>query len=323
MHWEVLPMNKYLRRQFSLIGWVLVAFHVIMNLFVLLGSVPEIFRLITQNWAPGRDFPLEEIINIMNGSGWGYWAVSALGLGLLLSVGGLDFWKREIWQRREPMNLRTFLALLAVFWGLQLPASLLTDVINAFFRLFNRDILQVYTEMVAAEEESFSLFVYAGILAPIGEELLFRGWIQSRLRRFGRQFAMVMTALLFSLYHGNLAQIPFAFFAGLLLSYTAEHYSLAWCMVLHMMNNLVLADLLPTILSYLPEAVDIAVDYGIYGVCTIVCIVLLIKKRKALMQEFTREPMDPRTVKWFFLNPGILVMLALCVKTCFDMMYFV
>lgn len=65
---------------------------------------------------------------------------------------------------------------------------------------------------------AFALYFFEiCIMAPICEEFIFRGLILHSLRRFGNGFAILVSALLFSMIHGNLQQIPLAFIVGLLL----------------------------------------------------------------------------------------------------------
>lgn len=78
------------------------------------------------------------------------------------------------------------------------------------------------------------------IVAPVFEELLFRGAIEGHLlKTFSRpQYAILLSALIFGIVHGNPAQIPFAFVLGLLLGWL--YYatgSLLPGMLLHFLNN--------------------------------------------------------------------------------------
>lgn len=90
--------------------------------------------------------------------------------------------------------------------------------------------------------------VYAVVLAPVIEEILFRGYLLGGLRRYGDRFAVVSSALLFGLMHGNLSQFLSALCIGLLLGYARVRYgSLLVCMFAHAGNNLLALglDLLP------------------------------------------------------------------------------
>lgn len=83
--------------------------------------------------------------------------------------------------------------------------------------------------------------LYSGILIPIVEELLFRGLVFRVLRKWiAFPWAMVISAVLFGVYHGNLVQFVYAGICGLLLAYLYEKYDSIFAPILsHMTMNLV------------------------------------------------------------------------------------
>lgn len=81
-----------------------------------------------------------------------------------------------------------------------------------------------------------SMVFGAGIL----EELLFRGITYRRLKSLlpRKEYAAVISAVLFGIFHGNFVQFVYAFLLGLVLVYVYEKYkSLAAPMLLHMTAN--------------------------------------------------------------------------------------
>ena len=82
-----------------------------------------------------------------------------------------------------------------------------------------------------------SMLAYSVLFAPVFEELIFRGAFLHVLAPYGKRFAIAFSALLFGLMHGNIVQLPVAFFLGLLLGYVAIEYSLQAAMVLHSLCN--------------------------------------------------------------------------------------
>ena len=85
-------------------------------------------------------------------------------------------------------------------------------------------------------------YLFVGIFAPLAEEVVFRGAIlRSLLENFRRPWiAIVISALLFGLAHGNPAQMPHAFLIGLLLGWTYYRTgSILPGVVLHWTNNTV------------------------------------------------------------------------------------
>ncbi|MBO5293407.1 MAG: CPBP family intramembrane metalloprotease [Lachnospiraceae bacterium] len=79
-----------------------------------------------------------------------------------------------------------------------------------------------------------------GILAPVLEELIFRGVVyRICVRRIPWQAAAVVSAVLFAVYHGNMIQGCYAFVMGLLLGYVYHHFdTLAAPILFHGAANL-------------------------------------------------------------------------------------
>ncbi len=83
----------------------------------------------------------------------------------------------------------------------------------------------------------------ACILGPLSEELLFRaGVLGSLLQRCRPWTAIVWSAVIFALIHANPAQMPAAFFLGLLLGYAYySTHSILTPLIIHIFNNSIAA----------------------------------------------------------------------------------
>ena len=89
-----------------------------------------------------------------------------------------------------------------------------------------------------------------GILAPLGEEIVFRGVVYGQLRKVLKvPYAVVLSGLAFGLFHGNLVQAVYATVIGCLLALVYEWYgTIAASMLFHSVANLfvyVMLELLP------------------------------------------------------------------------------
>lgn len=97
------------------------------------------------------------------------------------------------------------------------------------------------TGSIAGQLTQWPMFVAVSFTGPIMEELLYRGVVLRALRRHGRIFAIVTSAMLFALMHHSFDQGIMAFFTGLVFGYVALEYSLGWSMLLHILTNLLSA----------------------------------------------------------------------------------
>lgn len=66
---------------------------------------------------------------------------------------------------------------------------------------------------------------YACIVAPITEELLFRGVVLKSFSKVSQRFGIIMSAIIFGLVHGNVAQFALAFLTGLFMGYIAQKHN--------------------------------------------------------------------------------------------------
>lgn len=136
------------------------------------------------------------------------------------------------------------------------------------------------------------------VMAPLVEELLFRGAIQGHLMRKWQMpyLGIVVSSLIFGVVHGNPAQIPFAFVVGMALGWM--YYltgSLLPGMLMHFINNgssvllyALSGDPDATMVSSLGDTGAIALTLaGI--VITVVCILIIRKKLVKEPVKWTEE----------------------------------
>jgi membrane protease YdiL (CAAX protease family) len=83
------------------------------------------------------------------------------------------------------------------------------------------------------------MFLLAGLAVPFAEELLFRGVLYPLLRqRWGVWTAVLLSALIFALIHGEIAVGVTAFLLGILLAFVYEFSGSLWTSILiHAVNN--------------------------------------------------------------------------------------
>lgn len=80
--------------------------------------------------------------------------------------------------------------------------------------------------------------VYVALVPALVEEIAFRGIVLGMLRKHSDGLAVVLSALLFGLFHGNVIQLPFATCFGLAAGYITLRTGSLWpVIVLHFINN--------------------------------------------------------------------------------------
>ncbi|GGE38177.1 CPBP family intramembrane glutamic endopeptidase [Streptococcus himalayensis] len=168
-------------------------------------------------------------------------------------------------------------------------------------------------EQASGQSESWTMFLYASILGPISEELIFRG---AGLRTFetnGKMFAIVMSSMLFGVFHGNLSQFFFAAGVGLLFAYVTIEYSIYWAMLLHIINNLVISDGISRLSMVMPGEIVESVYLGLLGIGSILSILLLIRYRFAIKQ-YVKDHRPPKGIyQQVFRSPLLWIFILLLV----------
>ena len=128
-------------------------------------------------------------------------------------------------------------------------------------------------------------------------------------------FAILSSAILFGLFHGNLLQTPYALLMGLVLGYVTVEYSIGWAIALHMFNNLVLADLLTRLTANWSEMAYGTLNLILFGGSAVISVWILLRNRGEIRAYRGSDWIDRRCLKCFFTSGGILALTALaCVN---------
>ncbi len=137
-------------------------------------------------------------------------------------------------------SFHTIIAVIFLGMGLQYVTYLICAVVS----IFSPQALAEYSYLIenaGYTEPTAMIVVYSIILAPVTEELVFRGLI-FRYTRLAVPFwvANIWQALLFALMHGNLMQGVYAFVMGLILGFICHRgRGIKYSIPVHMVFNIV------------------------------------------------------------------------------------
>lgn len=176
-------------------------------------------------------------ISLFSASVWGS-AVS----GLLMIPIGMWLMKKDDLRRNPLMRERGEIDIFVIFWMLALGASLayifnmLIGIANLYeiFPHYSETTKDLYTSV-----PGWALLLCVGIVAPVAEEVVFRGLIYQRLKDYaGVRWAIVLSAVFFGVYHGNMIQAIYASALGILFAWLMEYFQNLWVpILLHMGGN--------------------------------------------------------------------------------------
>jgi len=123
----------------------------------------------------------------------------------------------------------------ALLWAVYLVVGAYNYLIQGFGLEMQTDVTPVLEELASP----WPLFFTAAVVAPVSEEVFFRGFVFAGLRsRYGWRGAAAISSILFAVAHAQLAFIPPAFLLGFLFAYLYERSGSLWpALILHMAVN--------------------------------------------------------------------------------------
>ncbi len=165
-----------------------------------------------------------------------------------------------------------------------------------------------------------ALFLATAIMPALIEEISLRGILMTPMRKYGNAFAILASSYIFGIFHGDAAQISFAFICGLFFGYAVVVTGSIWpAVIIHALNNS-LSCISSVLVTYVSE------DAGniFYYACTIGFILLgalalyfYLKKYKdedfALIKvDNKNEPISfGKKFAKFVTSPAIIIMTVL------------
>ncbi len=143
--------------------------------------------------------------------------------------------------------------------------------------------------------------VLVSVLPAIGEEVLFRGGVARGLKRKNYLFAILMSGLMFSIFHGNAAQTVHQFFIGMVFGYLYfVTGSLLASMFAHLLNNL-FAVLFELALANVNITLSLGAEISIWVVVCIIGFVamyFLLRYMMKISKEVKGLPQNQDKMAW-------------------------
>lgn len=120
---------------------------------------------------------------------------------------------------KKQMKWWQFLLALIMCFGVMYASNLVGTVISTIIGLIKGSAVQNSILNLATSISMLLAVLYMVICAPFMEEYVFRKLIVERTVKYGQGVAVVMSGLMFGLFHGNLNQFVYAFTLGCCLAF--------------------------------------------------------------------------------------------------------
>lgn len=139
---------------------------------------------------------------------------------------------------KKKMKWWQFLVAMLMCFGLVYASNLAGTIISTVISMLKGGAVQNTLLNIVTSISMIFVILYMVICAPFMEEYVFRKLIVERTIRYGQGVAVVVSGLMFGLFHGNLNQFVYAFALGCFLAFLyVKTGKLKITIAMHMMIN--------------------------------------------------------------------------------------
>ena len=162
--------------------------------------------------------------------------ISSLALYLIITCVFIFFNRKKENQITQPVKLKKFLMYVLIAISSFL---CLYPIVVCFDSMLIKCGISLSSIPYSLTTKSYFISLISLVIAPaICEELLFRGLIFKGLKKHGKSFAIIISSLMFSLFHMSISQTIYPILMGLLLSVIMFYENnIYYCIAVHLTNN--------------------------------------------------------------------------------------
>lgn len=307
---------------FSRIGWAFFAILLVTTLLQILA-----------------DGILKNLYPELAESKWFNWALSfiplyfvAIPIGFLI-LRPIPAEKPE----RKDIGFGKFATFFLMCFALMYIGNIVGTLVNTLISWFSgTQIINPVYEMLSSSDVYLNM-LFAVIAAPVLEELIFRKLLIDRIYIYGEGTAILVSGLMFGLFHGNLSQFFYAFALGSMLAYIYLRTGrIRYTILIHMLINfcggivpfLVLDNLdieeisklaesdpqaiVAYAMNHLPQFLGVGIYITVVFALFAAGLILLIERRNRVVlypTEFQIEKSE--RFKKVFLNAGMILFILM------------
>ena len=236
----------------------------------------------------------------------------------------LDAFKIE----KRSVDAKTFLIYISVTLTLMWIGNIIGTIITMLLSgAIQTEIANPVYELINNSDIWFNLLVIS-ILGPIFEEILFRKMLIDRTIKYGAKVSIILSAVLFGFFHGNINQFFYAFLMGGFLAYVYIRtgkiiYPIILHAIVNMMGSVVSLIVVNSFMalqtSFNPlDAFILIVYLIILFVILLIGVYELIHYKKAKFNGEKTAINLKNPLKTMLLNYGMVLFILFCI---FEMVY--
>lgn len=120
---------------------------------------------------------------------------------------------------RRRMKAGQYVLSVIICFGLAYAANIVGNILTSLIGSASNHAVQNPMQVMVGDLSPWMILLYMVICAPIMEELIFRKLLVDRAVRYGQGVAVLVSGLMFGLFHGNLNQFAYAAAIGMFLAF--------------------------------------------------------------------------------------------------------
>ena len=213
--------------------------------------------------------------------------------------------EKKYFKVNKKLNITDSVTYFALIYGINIFLNLILSAINIEGQKF---IVQrpIYTDII-----------YAICIAPVLEEIVFRGVLMTYLKKYGIKTAIIISSLFFGISHYNIYMVIPAFFIGIVLACVAYKYSLKYSVLLHVLMNIV-ANMLKIIFVLRGQKDMISIFGTISMLLFVLCLIFFIiglkrKNYEKVFLAFKLNNEDRKNMVIFLRNNIIYIVIIFVI----------
>lgn len=171
---------------------------------------------------------------------------------------------------KQALSLKKFLLYLAITFTLMWIGNLVGVTVTSLIgNIFQMDITNPVEHLINSSDIWLNLLLIS-IIGPIFEEIFFRKFLIDRTIKYGARVSIILSAVIFGFFHGNISQLFYAFLLGGFFAYVyIKTGKIIYTIALHIIVNL-----MGSVVSlFVSESVN-ALTANTYGTIDLLIIIL-------------------------------------------------
>ena len=140
---------------------------------------------------------------------------------------------------KKSLSLKKFLLYLSITFTLMWIGNMVgLAITSAIGSLFHTEITNPVQTLIGSTDIWLNMILIS-VLGPIFEEIFFRKFLIDRTIKYGARVSIILSAVIFGFFHGNLSQFFYAFLLGGFFAYVyIRTGKIIYTIILHIIVNL-------------------------------------------------------------------------------------